>query len=348
MMKNLKIIVLGYFILSGCTKQDIPVPDPIVESCLDQALTNSVADSDEVWSWDNLPPLSPTNMPLPEFTEIGCGYTVPVFNPTNENQIAYKTKYCENERNGLRIHDFCTGENRLIVEGEVGIIDWSTKDWLVFQSGTWGGKLLYKIKSNGDSLTQLNNSAGYMGSLNWSPDGSKFLNVGDYAGNRIIIRTSDGELVQDLNISDCNGVDYQWLHDDIYYLCSNSYTLMLGKYNLSTQEHFELIRYEVSDGIYPNIYNQLEVAPDGEELYVSGLPGVIACDVQTGQYKEIIRTQGMSNYHGGVALSPDGDYLVHVRTTYEKTGNLRGNSDSHLVMKKLDGSEEMYRLELPE
>ena len=32
-----------------------------------------------------------------------------------------------------------------------------------------------------------------MGNISWSPDGSKFLNVGDYAGNRVIIHSSDGE-----------------------------------------------------------------------------------------------------------------------------------------------------------
>ena len=91
-------------------------------------------------------------------------YLYPCYNPNNENEIAFREVWLETDtivndtvfqlaRTGLVKYNLLTQEKQLLYEGPVGPRPrWSRKDWILLNLPDLK---IHKIKSNGDSLTQL-------------------------------------------------------------------------------------------------------------------------------------------------------------------------------------------------
>lgn len=87
--------------------------------------------------------------------EADYNYSAPCFNPNNSDELV--VKYIDNiSSSSTRIElwkiNICTGETTFLIEGPYYDPSWSTTGWLVF---SWPGNSLWKMKDNGDSLTQL-------------------------------------------------------------------------------------------------------------------------------------------------------------------------------------------------
>jgi len=101
-------------------------------------------------------------------------YQDPAFNPNNLRQMAY----IRDETNGygcnreIRIFDFCTGNDRHVIDSACGFVSWSRKDWILF---TGYNSQIWKVKSNGDSLTQLTSAGHFNNDPTWNPKGDRFL-----------------------------------------------------------------------------------------------------------------------------------------------------------------------------
>jgi hypothetical protein len=114
--------------------------------------------------------------PIIGFQEVNPDYTyfINSVNPENEFQIAF-IKYTNNlfprTQSELWVMDLCTQEKRYISNELLGGVDWSIKGWMVF---TRKDLQLWKVKSSGDSLTQLT-FEGVNSSPSWNWDGSKIL-----------------------------------------------------------------------------------------------------------------------------------------------------------------------------
>jgi len=111
------------------------------------------------------------------------------FNPNNSNEIVY-LKYDGLFDRYLMTYNLVTDVSQVLHQDVFNFQPkWSMKDWIVFNN-THGQ--LWKIKSNGDSLTQLsiNIQAWYP---EWSPDG----------GNLIFLYRDQG--IGNLRIIDING-----------------------------------------------------------------------------------------------------------------------------------------------
>ena len=101
-------------------------------------------------------------------------YQEPVFNPSNPNEIIYIRIDIENLNPGnfeLWKFNFCTGEAFFITDFVCCSLDWSVKDWILFTGSNFQ---LYKIKSNGDSLTQLTFSGDSNSIPSWGEKGNSF------------------------------------------------------------------------------------------------------------------------------------------------------------------------------
>ena len=97
----------------------------------------------------------------------------PVFNPNNPYEIVFVkdnmvTPTIEEE---IWRFNFCTGEQSLIATNYYYNLDFGSNGWIMY-TGT--GHQVYKVKSNGDSLTALTNQGGYNWAGDWSPDGKKY------------------------------------------------------------------------------------------------------------------------------------------------------------------------------
>ncbi|MBI5541053.1 MAG: hypothetical protein HY951_13390 [Bacteroidia bacterium] len=99
-----------------------------------------------------------------EYTFDTISYENPCFNPNNSYEIAVLIT----DKNGKNLYkcNLLTKSKQIIFSGEIwGVPSWGINDWLIFNLP---GNTMWKIKSNGDSLTQVTTTVGY--NPNWSPD----------------------------------------------------------------------------------------------------------------------------------------------------------------------------------
>jgi len=100
-------------------------------------------------------------------------YKYPVFNPSNKNEIAYvRSTFNEDLKKmgqpELWTFNFCTGKTKRLASVIANEPDWSAKDWLIYRGG---GSKLFKVKSNGDSLTTLPKIKGTKLTPGWNDKG---------------------------------------------------------------------------------------------------------------------------------------------------------------------------------
>jgi hypothetical protein len=134
----------------------------------------------------------------------------------------------------LCVYNFCTNETRILTDVVFYGIDWSVKDWIIF---TGDDLQLYKIKSTGDSLTQLTNTGTWNDKARWSPDGTKYVY---FDADAIIhkICNEDGTVVNTFS----KNISYiAWLNDDkIVFSQSTGTTLYIKEYNVQTETEITL------------------------------------------------------------------------------------------------------------
>ncbi len=121
-------------------------------------------------------------------------YIEPCFNPKNPEQLAYyrfdNTAFEVGSE--IWVADFCTGEKKMLVNNALYGLDWSVKDWLIY---TADDQKIWKVKSNGDSLTQLTFVGDYNRYPKWSPDGERIaFNAEIQGGQYFFIMNSIGEI----------------------------------------------------------------------------------------------------------------------------------------------------------
>lgn len=134
----------------------------------------------------------------------GYGVTSPVFNPNNKFEIAFLyalTSTPGSQGSELWKYNFCDNSYQYLSNNVRMGLDWSAKGWMLFR-GT--DNQLYKIKDNGDSLTQITFSNSITEGGIWSPDGTKiFYKSTDGASKMKLISETGAELKEyDINMYD--------------------------------------------------------------------------------------------------------------------------------------------------
>lgn len=162
-MKNIAVIFILTISAFCCCKHHIEVIKPKEVDYYSKYL-DSISD----FQFKNL--VRPSGVPmLPgQFYKLGKLQEYPSFNPANPYEIAFMERW-----GGTRIYkfSFITGLKTLIHNGGYYSTDWSSKGWIIF---TNGDLQLWKVKENGDSLTQLTNNGDFNNQAKWSPDGTRF------------------------------------------------------------------------------------------------------------------------------------------------------------------------------
>ena len=130
-----------------------------------------------------------------------------VFNPKNNNEFVFKEAFITSNENWLCTYNIISKQKKVLLKTRAIFYTpiWNAQGWIVFM-GTKGE--IWKIKENGDSLSQLTNDALEKGKPVCSPDGNKiaFFVTTDSGG---VIRIIDikGNFIKDL---DSVGGYYNW------------------------------------------------------------------------------------------------------------------------------------------
>jgi len=112
-------------------------------------------------------------------------YYSPQFNPNNDNEIAFFDRDYGNELGIYKLNLLTNIKTPILIGVSMNaFFSWSKKDWIIFQKNTDFN--IYKIKSNGDSITQLTFNGIFHGPR-WNNDGTKFMATcsSDNIGNRV-------------------------------------------------------------------------------------------------------------------------------------------------------------------
>jgi hypothetical protein len=139
-------------------------------------------------------------------------------NPMNANEIVFLSK----SDTKLYKLNISTGERNVILEDAMGYswADWGTNDWLLFTRS----QNLFKVKSNGDSLTQITfNGVGWY--ANWNPAGTHYTYVtsSPETGLISVIADKNDVIIDTLSVSLTSSID--WFADSLIYWSKGSYDI---------------------------------------------------------------------------------------------------------------------------
>ncbi|MBW6484053.1 MAG: hypothetical protein K0B10_13455 [Vicingaceae bacterium] len=152
MQTKWKIVLFFFFaiLLTNC-KKDAAIHPKVEDECI------------------NFPPSS---SPLGyQYQQPEITYNAPCFNPNNPNEIIFVRGYYSTQSNELVKYNLITkNETVLLSSTQIwGHPNWGINGWILLNKGD---NQVWKIKDNGDSLTQLTTQFGI--DAIWSPNGNEF------------------------------------------------------------------------------------------------------------------------------------------------------------------------------
>jgi dipeptidyl aminopeptidase/acylaminoacyl peptidase len=159
-MKNIEVIIILVMSTFSCCKHNVEVIKPKETDYYGKYL-DSVTDF-------KYTQLKASCLIMGQYYSMDRLQEYPCFNPVNPYEIAYMEQW-----GGTRIYkfSFTTGLKTLVYDGGYYSTDWSSKGWIIF---TNRDLQLWKVRDNGDSLTQLTNNGDFNNHAKWSPNGEKF------------------------------------------------------------------------------------------------------------------------------------------------------------------------------
>ncbi len=178
MSNRILIACIGIVLLAAC-ERDLPVP--VEDGCYSFGTSSS--------------PFG-FQYSYPQYL-----YREPCFNPQNNDEFVYVR---EDKLNGsateMRKHRISTQTDNLLVANVWGIPDWHANGWILFRRTD---NQIWKIKANGDSLTQLTFVGINLGPR-WNSVGDQFVYSSD---NLTIVATAQGVPLDTIS-------DFQMLYGD--------------------------------------------------------------------------------------------------------------------------------------
>ncbi|MFN3917632.1 MAG: hypothetical protein ACK4K0_07810 [Flavobacteriales bacterium] len=203
--------LFSLFLFTGCKKDLSPLESP-----------------DE--NQGECDPILPCNQ-----VTIGGGYTyiidfenfvvAPMFNPNSESQFVYLKRSNSNLWE-LITYDLISKERKILYAGIIWYQpQWGKNDWILFCQND---ENIYKIKSNGDSLTKLTNSNNLHHPI-WNYDGSKFLAFTEASNLFSLLFDVNGNIMDTIYFGQTNNSNFQ----NPNYIVSNIYQ-NVSFFNLNT------------------------------------------------------------------------------------------------------------------
>ncbi len=243
-------------------------------------------------------------------------------NPKNVNEIIYIKKYPDK----LMYFNRQTLEKRVLFdEPLIGVLSWSVEDWVLFQR--MSDFNLYKIKSNGDSLTKLTSGGAYFQGI-WNSQGDKIVAYHKYKPDyKTRILNANGVEIDSTNIWIHTG-NSNWSHPLYYLAALNDEIIILDK-NLKT-----LVRkVKIPQNKYTDIGILSWISPT--ELWYRVHNRLYSFDINTNQAILVKCICGESI----VASATDSQYssIIAMRQKYDSISEFVDIVESSILLMQKDG-----------
>lgn len=176
-------------------------------------------------------------VPIPPYQEMGTGYnyildsiyyTRPYFNPNNPNEIIFvKEKGISNK---LIKYNLLTKDKQILYEGTIIFQPkWGKNDWILLNLPDAN---IWKIKSNGDSLTRITSRGGYY-QPEWNSNSDKIVFYESFAYQNYFISDINGNILD--SFPNNLAAPMKWYNDSLifYQIHFNIYCLNINARILS-------------------------------------------------------------------------------------------------------------------
>ncbi|TAK37250.1 MAG: hypothetical protein EPO28_12370 [Saprospiraceae bacterium] len=335
-MKRAFIILAMFSIVVSSCCDDEGSPTPPVNNCMKglddfMELAAEVDDS--------------TFMPCGDTCIVDCeelyssaipyDYTEPCFNPKNPEQLAYyrfdnTTLEVGSE---LWIADFCAGEKKMIVNNALYGLDWSVKDWLIF---TADDQNIWKIKANGDSLTQLTFVGDYNRYPKWSPDGERIAFNAEIQGSQyFFIANSNGSVIDTLEELSFSSA-WSWIDDNrICYLTLNSNSSKIKSFNIENNE--TKLLHDIAGDFVEYYVLSTSRLPNQNSIVWCALGVIGKTDLNTGSFTIIKRKLTQEGYWN-LSVRPNGEEILINKRTLYSAPNCKYDSEWGFYLIDKDGT----------
>lgn len=280
---------------------------------------------------------------FPQYLRIPQGIS-----PINSDNLLYLRKNQDTRLLELYRHTISTGES-VFIRDHVANARWSSKDWICFEDVR--NRQLYKMKSNGDSLTQLTFEDRNW-NPEWHPDGTKLIFLKDKVSPRAIFRIimdEQGVVLDTLPIighQETNQVS--WSPDGkkiaVHYFSLSEEAAILAYYKYP-EKTFHQVTFNVTE-LETGWMDGFDWGHDSRSIYFSNYLGILKLDIQSGQISRI-RPDCQNRYYTFVFTADDGSYLLgsSVNLTIVPPDTLY--QELHIEQMPLDGSS-LKRIDLGE
>lgn len=262
------------------------------------------------------------------------GQRRPVFNPNDPDEILYLhvnsdpfTRFYTE----LWVLNLCNGKKRYVTDKASFNPDWSIKDWIIFEDYSFQ---LWKIKSNGDSLTQLTFQHQH-NRPRWSPDGNSFLHyqVDRTPNGNLILMDETGNLIRIQDSTLGGWAMFSWDLDGKNYAYASE-----GGFKIANMEN-KLI------DTFPNISPVGYILgivwhPNKEEIYWTDRLGIYKTNLETRATQTLLNRCENNKTYVTFSISPDKTQMLVEQHYYTKIGENLVQQEYNLVSLDMDGTNE--------
>ncbi len=319
MSEKKKILFYIFLIVAvaSCVKKTIPVP-------VDSDCANFSYAGGGISAGTNL-----VNWP-----GIDTTYNTPCFNPNNSNEIIYVQGVVSSGSTYIVKRNLTTKSETNIVAGVWRKPDWSSKDWIVFNHAD---NQVWKIKSNGDSLTLL--TSDMLGGHNpvWSPDGNKISFIKEISSKRY-------NMVVDPIGNPLDTIPYfafyltKWSQNGLYLAALSLDHTNVTYANVNTHQIFQPTNNTNSTNTV--FLDGITWTPDSQFLIWCSAQGIFKTNIAT---KETVKIKNAcdSKYYTAISVSPDGKKIIANRIDQKFVSAETIYIKSGLSLMNIDGSNEV-------
>lgn len=248
------------------------------------------------------------------FISADSGMTYADFVSDNSNEIvSYYSGYLTSYNSSLVKFNLVSKEFETIFENPeiLSLPELSNTNWLIFTGSNYQ---IWKIKIDGDSLTQLT-SNGVNFEATWSPDGERFIYKQDYpiGTYNTIIADKNGN-----NLFSLNG-NYKirqpaWSPDGRYIACSN-YSGFYTNIDLIDATTWEVQTLIEGEDIFTEQVQCIDFLPDSKSIIWATNTELRKTDIETG-LTEVLSTTCDSQDFDEINISFDGKTILVKKTIY--------------------------------
>jgi len=264
-------------------------------------------------------------------------YHSPCFNPNDNSEFIFIEENKFFQSSNLCKFDLTSGIKTLLADGASGSPQWSIKDWIIFNRGAE----IWKIKSDGDSISALFDAAEYY-DPEISPVGDKFIfrRVDDYYTT--LISTMDGAIIASL--SDLYFGEASWSPDGEKIACKQVFgTGTFGYYNTSLTLFTPII--DNDSGTPYDFVTDTEWFPDSKNIFWFGSGKYSITNIETGETTSFSEYCDQ-NFNMYPSFSADGSKIIWEKTKKSLLDDCEGyHISTSIVITDIDGSNEETILE---